>query len=179
MPLKDQQLDERLRADLGAPQVRFMVVAPANDRDTALLAAERLGERLTPLIDDGTIAGFDSASRYLPPASVQRARLAALPAPGELSARLAQAVAGLPVNAALLAPFITAVGEARAGGVLTRAELQGTSFASVTDALGVPLAFNTAMAEAFGVLVTPPGIHDAAVARLAAYAAIAERVGAR
>jgi myo-inositol-1(or 4)-monophosphatase len=51
--------------------------------------------------------------------------------------------------------------------------------ATVTDALGVPLAFNTAMAEAFGVLVTPPGIHDAAVARLAAYAAIAERVGAR
>ena len=51
--------------------------------------------------------------------------------------------------------------------------------AIVTDALGAPLAFNTAMAEAFGVLVTPPGIHDAAVARLAAYAAIAERVGAR
>ena len=51
--------------------------------------------------------------------------------------------------------------------------------ATVTDALGVPLAFNTAMAEAFGVLVTPPGIHEAAVARLAAYAAIAERVGAR
>ena len=51
--------------------------------------------------------------------------------------------------------------------------------ATVTDALGAPLAFNTAMAEAFGVLVTPAGIHDAAVARLAAYAAIAERVGAR
>jgi myo-inositol-1(or 4)-monophosphatase len=51
--------------------------------------------------------------------------------------------------------------------------------ASVTDALGVPLAFNTALAEAFGVLVTPPGIHGAAVERLAAYAAIAERVGAR
>ena len=28
VPLKDQQLDERLRADLWAPQVRFMVVAP-------------------------------------------------------------------------------------------------------------------------------------------------------
>ncbi len=51
--------------------------------------------------------------------------------------------------------------------------------AAVTDALGVPLAFNTASAEAFGVLVTAPGIHDAAVERLAAYAAIAERVGAR
>jgi predicted exporter len=137
VPLKDQQLDERLRSDLGAPQVRFMVVAPAQDRQAALLAAERLGERLTPLIDDGTIAGFDSASRYLPPESVQRARLAALPEPGQLRARLAQAVAGLPVDAAVLAPFVTAVGEARAGGLLSRADLEGTSFASLTDALVV------------------------------------------
>jgi myo-inositol-1(or 4)-monophosphatase len=51
--------------------------------------------------------------------------------------------------------------------------------AAITDALGEPLAFNTITAEAFGVLVTPPGIHDAAVQRLAGYAAIAERVGAR
>jgi myo-inositol-1(or 4)-monophosphatase len=43
--------------------------------------------------------------------------------------------------------------------------------ATVTDALGTPLAFNTHSAEAFGVLVTPPGIHAAAVARLASYAA--------
>jgi myo-inositol-1(or 4)-monophosphatase len=51
--------------------------------------------------------------------------------------------------------------------------------AAITDALGAPLAFNTPSAEAFGVLVTAPGIHRAAVDRLAAYAAIAERVGSR
>ncbi len=39
--------------------------------------------------------------------------------------------------------------------------------AAVSDALGQPLSFNTARAEAFGVLVTAPAIHDAAVARLA------------
>ena len=135
VPLKDQQLDERLRADLGAAQVRFMVVAPAPDREAALLAAERLGERLTPLIDDGTIAGFDSPSRYLPPVSVQRARLAALPEQAELATRLAQAVEGLPVNAAVLAPFLGAIREARAAGDLGRSDLDGTSFASLTDAL--------------------------------------------
>jgi len=135
VPLKDQQLDERLRADLGAAQVRFMVVAPAPDREAALLAAQRLGERLTPLIDDGTIAGFDSPSRYLPPASVQRARLAALPEPATLAARVSEAVQGLPVNAAVLAPFLVAVREARAAGDLGRADLDGTSFAGLTDAL--------------------------------------------
>ncbi len=38
--------------------------------------------------------------------------------------------------------------------------------ASVTDALGQSLAFNTPSAQAFGVLATAPGIHDAAVSRL-------------
>ena len=38
--------------------------------------------------------------------------------------------------------------------------------ATVSGALGQPLAFNTASGEAFGVLVTTPGIHAAAVDRL-------------
>ena len=38
--------------------------------------------------------------------------------------------------------------------------------ATVTGALGQPLAFNTASGEAFGVLVATPGIHEAAVERL-------------
>ncbi len=39
--------------------------------------------------------------------------------------------------------------------------------ATVSDAFGTPLAFNTHSAQAFGVLVSTPGIHAAAVARLA------------
>jgi myo-inositol-1(or 4)-monophosphatase len=38
--------------------------------------------------------------------------------------------------------------------------------ATVSGALGQPLAFNTASGEAFGVLVATPGIHAAAVERL-------------
>ena len=38
--------------------------------------------------------------------------------------------------------------------------------ATVTGALGQPLAFNTASGEAFGVLVATPGIHAAAADRL-------------
>ena len=38
--------------------------------------------------------------------------------------------------------------------------------AAVAGVLGQPLAFNTAAAEAFGVLVSTPGIHDAAAERL-------------
>ena len=39
--------------------------------------------------------------------------------------------------------------------------------ATVTDAFGQPLAFNTRRAQAFGVLASVPGIHAAAVERLA------------
>ena len=42
--------------------------------------------------------------------------------------------------------------------------------AAVTDAFGQPLAFNTPSAQAFGVLTTAPGIHAAAVERLASRA---------
>lgn len=45
--------------------------------------------------------------------------------------------------------------------------------AIVTDALGAPLRFNSTSGEMFGVLATAPGIHAAAVDRLAARAAVA------
>jgi len=38
--------------------------------------------------------------------------------------------------------------------------------ATVTDAFGAPLVFNTPRAQAFGVIACAPGIHDAVVARL-------------
>ena len=39
--------------------------------------------------------------------------------------------------------------------------------ATVTDAFGQPLRFNTPRAQAFGVIACSPYIHEAAVARLA------------
>lgn len=45
--------------------------------------------------------------------------------------------------------------------------IAGEAGATVTDAFGQPLAFNTRRAQAFGVLASVPGIHAAAVERLA------------
>ena len=47
--------------------------------------------------------------------------------------------------------------------------------ARVSDALGAPLRFNSTRGEAFGVLATAPGIHAAAVERLAERAKLAAR----
>ena len=135
IPVADQDLDERLRAELGAPDVRFMVVVSAPGEQAVLDKVQSLSQRLELLVDAGVIGGFESPARYLPGLAVQRARLASLPESGELRARLAQALQGLPVSAGALDPFLHDVEQARRRGVLSRAALEDTSFAAATDAL--------------------------------------------
>jgi len=137
IPAADQALDARLRADLGAPDVRYVVVVPAADREAALAAAQVLSARLTPLIDAGVIGGFESPTLYLPARATQLARQQSLPAPSELQARLREAVAGLPLDSARLEPFLRDAAAARSAPLLTSADLGGTSLAHAVDALVV------------------------------------------
>ena len=135
VPAADQELDAALRADLGAPDTRYMIVVGAASREAALDAALSLSARLAPLADSGVIGGFESPSRFLPPDDLQRARRESLPAADELQGRLAGALDGLPVSAERLAPFVRDVGQARAAAPLTAADLAGTSFAAAAEAL--------------------------------------------
>ena len=132
IPAADQALDERLRADAGAPDVRFMVVVPAATPEDALAAADLVGARLAPLVEAGVIGGFESAARYLPARALQRARQGSLPPTALLRGRLEAALAGLPVSAARLEPFVRDVEAARTAALLTPATLAGTSFAPRT-----------------------------------------------
>jgi predicted exporter len=135
VPVAEQDLDATLRADLGAPDTRYMIVATAISREAALAAAASVSERLTPLVDSGVIGGFESPARYLPSDAVQRARQASLPPRPELEARLKSALAGLPVSPERLAPFLADVAEARTAPLLTPAALGSTSFAAAAGAL--------------------------------------------
>jgi predicted exporter len=134
VPQAEQDLDARLRADLGAPDVRYLVSVAADSREAALVAAERIARQLDPLIARGQLAGYESASRYLPSLAAQRARQASLPAEG-LDERLRQATVDLPVRAGLFAPFLADVAAARTRPLLARADLDGTSFAQAVDSL--------------------------------------------
>lgn len=135
VPLADQRLDDELRAASGAPEVRYVVVTQAADRDAALAQAQRLDAPLEALAAAGVIGSFESPTRYLPTVALQRARRDSLPPGPELRARLAQALAGLPVRPAALEPFIADVEAARAGPLLSTTDLTGTSFAAAEDAL--------------------------------------------
>ncbi|MEP6679508.1 MAG: hypothetical protein ABJB78_09425, partial [Betaproteobacteria bacterium] len=131
----DLELDHALRADLGAPDARFIVVVSDDDRERALRAAEQVGAQLQRRVDSGRLGGFDTPARLLPSVETQKARQMALPASADLTARLARATAGLPLRAERLGAFVADVEAARSAPPLTRADLDGTSFAVATDAL--------------------------------------------
>jgi len=135
VPAADQALDLALRADLGAPDVRYLVVVRAADAESALRSAEAVGARLRALAGEGAIGGYESPALYLPSQASQLARRASLPEPVELARRLAAATDGLPLPAERLAPFVADVAATRGRAPLTRADLDGSSFALAADAL--------------------------------------------
>ena len=131
----DVALDTSLRADMGAPDVRYLVVVSGASRESVLSSSEQVSAVLQAQVDQGELDGFESPSRYLPSAATQRARQSSLPAPDILEARLAQAVQGLPVRAQLFAPFLADVAAARSQPLLQAADLERTSMAMAVDAL--------------------------------------------
>ncbi|MBS0376112.1 MAG: MMPL family transporter [Proteobacteria bacterium] len=135
VPPAAQAYDSSLRADLGAPDVRTLIVVSAADAGQALDGAAAVVAALEPLVRRGQIASADSAARYLPGPAVQAARRAALPAPEALRSALHTALADLPVEPAALAGFVADVASARGAPLLTRRDLDGTQLAAVVDAL--------------------------------------------
>jgi predicted exporter len=140
LPAAMEALDERLRAEAGAPDLGYVVVVSGADRESALAAAGHLSAPLGALVDRGVLGGFESPSSYLPPLAMQHARQASLPEPAELRARLAEALEGLPVSASRLQPFLEDVERTRRAPLLTRADLDGISLATAFDALLVKTA---------------------------------------
>ncbi len=131
----DVELDTRLRADMGAPDVRYLVVVSGSNQESVLRAAERVSTLLQAHVEQGELAGFESPSRYLPSVATQRERQASLPPRPLLETRVAQAVQGLPVRAQLFTPFLADTAAARSQPLLQASDLQQTSMAMAVDAL--------------------------------------------
>jgi predicted exporter len=129
------ELDTKLRADVGAPDVRYLVVVSGASQEAALLSAEKASAILQAQVDQGALAAFESPSRYLPSMATQRARLASLPPADVLEARLAQAVQGLPVRAKLFEPFLGDVAAVRERPMLQAGDLEQTSMGMAVAAL--------------------------------------------
>ncbi|HSB96881.1 MAG TPA: MMPL family transporter, partial [Spongiibacteraceae bacterium] len=133
--LADQALDAQLRAELNAPDVRYLIAASAPDAEAALQRAEQIGAVLQPLIERGAIAGFETPSRYLPSRATQQARQHALPEATVLETHLRAALHDQPLRFEALAGFIADTSAAKRQPPLQRSDLNGTSFALAVDSL--------------------------------------------
>jgi predicted exporter len=132
---EDQNADAKLRSDLGAADVRDLVIVSAPTLDAALGGAERAAQALRALVAAKVIGGFDSPANYLPSAVTQEARRSSLPSPSQLRDNLRQATAGLGLSSERLEPFLRDVDAARHAPPVTLQDLQGTSLRAGFEAL--------------------------------------------
>lgn len=127
--------DGRLRAELGAPDVRYLIVLQGKDAEAVLQASEALEPVLQQMQSDAMVQGFDLAARYLPSMATQRARQARLPDAPTLQAALDDALVGSPFRSDVFEPFLADVAIARAAPPLSPADLAGTPLSARVDGL--------------------------------------------
>lgn len=135
VPKADQDLDAELRANLGAPDVRYLAVVTAPDAESALQLAEQAGRQLDVLVDAGILAGYETPTRFLPSLATQASRQASLPPRPVLVDRLEAALKDSPLRPERLTPFLESTETARQLPPITRKTLEGTSLALAVDAL--------------------------------------------
>ncbi len=135
VPRELLRLDQELRTALGAPEVGHLVVIAAPDAETALRHGEALAVYLDERREEGLLAGYDGAARYLPSQDTQRRRQSGLPEAEALAADLTTALAGLPFRPGLFAPFLDAVAAARTAPPVRPEDLRGTLLGARVDAL--------------------------------------------
>ncbi|HYH42729.1 MAG TPA: MMPL family transporter [Burkholderiales bacterium] len=135
IPVSEQRLDGDLRREIGAPDVRHLVVVTAEDRQAALRAAETTAAALRVAADKNLLDSFDSPAVYLPSIETQRARQAAIPAAEVLRKDLIGAAQGLPFRDGLFEPFLRDAQNAKSAVPLERQSLDGTRLALKVDSL--------------------------------------------
>jgi predicted exporter len=133
--VEEQNYDARLRADLGAADVRDIVIVSGNDLESVLRGAETAAGPLQGLADAKVIGSFDSPANYLPSTVTQETRRGSLPGPAELRTNLKQATDGLPVRSERLQPFLEDVEATRHAALITARDMAGTSLGSGFEAL--------------------------------------------
>jgi predicted exporter len=156
-PVPQQLLlrDAKLRGELGAPDVRYLLVLRAVDADGVLALSESLEPRIAGLVREGVLDAAELPSRYLPSLARQRARQAKLPARATLAAALAEAERDLPFRAGVFEPFLADVETARTLAPLDPATFAKSQFGARLASMLLPRD------EGWLGLATLAGVHDA------------------
>jgi predicted exporter len=123
LPSTLKQRDRELREALGAPDVRYLLVASGATQEDVLRRSEGLRPELQRWVASGAIGGFDLVTDFLPSAATQAKRQASLPSAPTLRSNLDAALAGLPFRPHTFDPFVADVEAARSTSPLTLAAL--------------------------------------------------------
>jgi len=157
------ETDAKLRQELGAADIRRLIVVDGASANEVITAVEALSPKLDALVRKRDIESYDHVARYLPSAAAQSRRQSALPQRDELQASLSKALAGLPFKAGLFEPFMEDVAKAKSLPPLTADALAGTP---LELRVGGMLLHH---ADRWSGLVTFGGVHNpAALETLAA-----------
>ncbi|MGA8048907.1 MAG: MMPL family transporter [Burkholderiales bacterium] len=122
-----KQLDLSLREAIGAPSLRYLLVARGTSREAALQGSESAAAWLPDAVRKGWLAGFDVPSNYLPSEKTQEFRRAALPERTVLASRLDTALADTPFRSGSFTPFLDAVDRTRSGPLIDVRTYEGTA----------------------------------------------------
>jgi predicted exporter len=135
LPLPMLERDQALRAELGTPDVRYLMAVEATDNEQALERLARLQAPLDGWVQRGVIDSYDSAARYLPTRQLQLQRQQKLPDAATLRSALQAALQGTPFRADAFEPFLADVEHARSLPPLALAQLQRTALGSSLEML--------------------------------------------
>lgn len=128
-------LDQQLRGEMGAPDMRDFIVIEAATQEDLLQRSEAVMPKLDRVRDAGALEGYDLVSRYLPSRLVQQQRQQALPERAALEGQFGEAVKGLPFAPGLFAPFLAEVEVARRQPFVDRESFRGTPLGLKIEAL--------------------------------------------
>lgn len=149
-----QALDEQLRRDLGAPDVRYLIVSSGASQESVLQQSEELVTILRQQVQQEKLEGFDAPTLYFPSRKAQQARQAALPEAEALRQNMQSALSGLPFRSGLFEPFAQDVAQAKQQALLDQASLQGTN-------LGLKLAtFLVKRQDGWAAMLPLRGVKD-------------------
>ncbi len=166
IPKAELQRDARLRAELGAPDVRYLLVMRAATAEGVLGLSERIAPHMHRLVAEHAVDGFELPSRFLPSIATQTARQAKLPAAPQLQSALQQAMQGLPFRAGVFAPFVADVEAARKLPPLTPGKFEQSPLGARLESMLVQ------QGEGWAGLGTLSGVNDPA-----AFAALSKETG--
>jgi predicted exporter len=148
-----QALDQQLRDDMGAPDVRYLLVTHGDTLEEVLQRSEDATALLQTQVGLGHLAGVDTPP--LPSRRRQAARQAALPEPDQVAADLRLALRDLPFRSETFALFPQEIAQAKRQPLLDPAQLQGSSLGLKLD------SFLRHDATGWSLLLPLHGVQDA------------------